>query len=157
MPLLRVNVVKGGPFSERVRYIAMLRRLIYVSRSMIGADPGEMDAILSSSIRQNTELEVTGVLWAHADNFAQVIEGAPDDIGQTMDRIRADRRHSHLEVLLDRPVLSRQFGDWSMRLAADDASSAHATAFMIGFAMGQRTASAKRLYEIVLEGGGQWS
>lgn len=136
------------------RYREMLRRLIYVSRSLIGADPEGMAAILSSSVRWNTELEVTGVLWAHSDNFAQVIEGEPDKVGRTMDRIGSDRRHVDIEVLLDRTVLSRQFGDWSMRLAADDVTSADATAFMIGFAMGQRTASAKRLYDTVLGGGG---
>ena len=117
---------------------------------MIGADPKEIEAILSSSIRCNTALEITGMLWADGDNFAQVIEGDPDNVGQTMGRIRADRRHTDIEVLLDRSVLSRQFGDWSMHQAADDAASSHATAFMIGFAMGERTASAKRLYEIVV-------
>jgi hypothetical protein len=67
-----------------------------------------------------------------------------------MSRIRADRQHTNIEVLLDRSVVSRQLGDWSMRQAADDAANAHATTFMIGFVMGEHTASAKRLYEIVV-------
>jgi hypothetical protein len=95
------------------------------------------------------------MLWTDGENFVQVIEGDPDHVGQTMDRIRADRRHTDIKVILDRSVLSRQFGDWSMRQAADDADSAQATAFMIGFAMGQRAGSGRRLYDIVVAGGGQ--
>jgi hypothetical protein len=74
-----------------------------------------MDAVLSTSIRRNAESALTGMLWADGKSFAQVLEGDPDDVGRTMERIREDRRHADIEVLLDRPVLSRQFGDWSMR------------------------------------------
>ena len=90
------------------------------------------------------------MLWADGASFAQVIEGGSDEVGSTMDRIRVDRRHTDIEVLLDRAVISRQFGTWSMRRAGDDDASAHGTTFMIGFAMGERTALAKRLYDIVM-------
>jgi hypothetical protein len=143
------------PISGFIRIYVMLRRLIYISNSLIGVDADQLDAILKSSSSWNAEHDVTGVLWAHPESFAQVLEGQPESVELTMDRIRADRRHSDIEGLLDRSVLSRQFGDWSMRLAADDTPTAQATAFMIGFAMGERTASAKRLYDIVLESGGQ--
>lgn len=128
----------------------MLRRVIYISRSVIGADPKGIAAIVSSSIRWNAEVKVTGMLWADGNSFAQVLEGDLHEVDLTMDRIRADRRHTEIDVLLDRAVLSRQFGDWSMRQAGDDAASAHGTTFMIGFAMGERTSSAQRLYEIVM-------
>jgi hypothetical protein len=95
------------------------------------------------------------MLWADGQSFAQVIEGSHDAVGQTMDRIRVDQRHTDIDVLLDRPVLSRQFGIWSMRRAGSDEASAHGTTFMIGFAMSQRTVSAKRLYQIVLASDGQ--
>ncbi len=132
----------------------MFRRIIYISRSLIGADPTEIEAVVSSSIRWNTSVEVTGMLWADGTNFAQVIEGGPDDVGSTMDRIRADHRHADIAVLLDRAVSSRQFGHWSMRQAGDDDASAPGTTFMIGFALGERTSSSKRLYEIVMASDG---
>lgn len=141
--------------SKMTRLDRMLRRIVYISRSLIGSDPNGLEEILSSSIRRNAEVAVTGMLWVGNDNFAQVIEGNPEDVGRAMDRIRADRRHTDIEVLLDRPVLSRQFGNWSMQHANDDAASAHGTTFMIGFALGKRTASAKRLYEIVVASDGQ--
>jgi hypothetical protein len=139
-----------GDESKVARLDKMLRRLIYLSRSLVGADPSALEPIVSSSIARNAEADVTGMLWADGQNFAQVIEGDFAEISETMDRIRADHRHTDLVVLLDRPVSSRQFGDWSMRLAADDVESSHATTFMIGFAMGERSASAKRLYEIIV-------
>jgi hypothetical protein len=80
------------------------------------------------------------MLWLDGANFAQVIEGDPDQVELTMERIRDDPRHADIEVLLDRSVLSRQFGTWSMRCAGSDEASAHGTCFMIGFAMVERTA-----------------
>jgi hypothetical protein len=127
----------------------MLRRIIYISKSLIGDDHEGIEAIMSSSIRRNGESGVTGMLWADGRNFAQVIEGEPDKAGMTMDRILADRRHTDVEVLLDRTVITRQFGSWSMRRGSDDDEAAPGTAFMIGFAIGERRASARRLYDIV--------
>ena len=90
------------------------------------------------------------MLWADGIGFAQVIEGGSEQVDSAMNRIRADRRHSDLEVLLDRAVSSRQFGDWSMRKAGNDDASASGTGFIIGYAMGERTRPARRLYEIVM-------
>jgi hypothetical protein len=136
------------------RSVLMTRRIIYTSRSLIGADPDGIAAIVSSSIRWNTEVGVTGMLWADGSSFAQVIEGTPDKVGATLDRIRTDRRHTDIEMLLDRVVLSRQFGSWSMQLAGDDEASTHGTAFLMGFARGERPEAARRLYEIILAVGG---
>jgi hypothetical protein len=132
----------------------MLHRLIYISRSLIGADPEGIDAIVLSSIKRNAAVEVTGMLWADGRSFAQVLEGTSDQVKLTMERIRTDHRHTDIVQLLDRPVLSRQFGSWAMRRAGDDEASAHGTTFMIGFAMGERTKSAERLYEIIVASDG---
>lgn len=132
----------------------MFRRVIYTSRSRVGADRDEIAAIVSSSTRWNEEVGVTGMLWADGQNFAQAIKGDAGAVLQTMDRIRADRRHGDIDVLLDRPVISRQFGSWSMRRAGDDEGSARGTVFMIGFAFSGTSASAERLYQIILASDG---
>jgi hypothetical protein len=140
--------------SDIIRSNVMLHRLIYISRSLIGADPEGIDAIVFSSIKRNAAAEVTGMLWADGRNFAQVIEGPGDQVKLTMESIRTDRRHTHIVELSSRPVRSRQFGSWSMRRAGDDEASAHGTTFMVGFAMGERTVAAKRLYDIVVASDG---
>jgi hypothetical protein len=144
----------NGTKSKIVRLELMLRRLVYTSRSLIGSDPRDVEAILASSNRRNAEVALTGMLWVHGDGFAQVIEGDPDNIRRAMDRIRRDHRHTDIAILLDRQVSSRQFGSWSMRRASDDEASAYGTTFMIGFALGERTAAARRLYEIVVASDG---
>lgn len=135
--------------TRRNRELAM-RRIIYISRSLVDGDPDAIAGIVAGSVAWNTTAGITGMLWSDGASFAQVIEGASDQIELTMERIRRDPSHTDITVLLDRSILSRQFGNWSMRCAGDDEASAHGTSFMIGFAMGERTAASKRLYEIVL-------
>lgn len=121
-----------------------MRRLIYTSRSLV--PPSEIDQIMASSLRNNDHVGVTGMLWAWDDWFAQVLEGDFEQVSATMRRIRADPRHTDIEVLLDREVMCRQFGSWSMREADDG----EATAFMVGFARCERSNGAQRLYDIVV-------
>jgi hypothetical protein len=128
----------------------LMRRIIYTSRSLIEGNLAELDAILAESIAWNTTAGITGMLWSDGKNLAQVIEGAHDEVGATMDRIRSDPRHTDIEMVLDRAVLSRQFGHWAMRRADDGEASTPCTAFLLGFARGERTASTKRLYEIII-------
>jgi hypothetical protein len=128
----------------------MLRRVIYISRSLIGGNADATSAIVASAMRENARAGITGMLWATADSFAQVIEGGPDEIGWAMDRIRADSRHTDIEVIVDRAVLSRQFGTWSMRRAGDDTPSIYNSAFLAGLALVERTDASRRLREIVL-------
>jgi hypothetical protein len=133
----------SGTNRGSARWVVM-RRLIYISRSLI--DACDITSIMSASIVRNEHVGITGMLWAADGYFAQVLEGDAKQVEATMSRIRADHRHTDINVLLDREVMSRQFGDWSMRYADDG----EATAFMIGFALGHRTAGAQRLYEIIV-------
>jgi hypothetical protein len=128
----------------------LMRRIIYTSRSLIEGNLAELDAIVAESIARNSNAGITGMLWSDGANFAQVIEGGHDEVGATMGRIRVDPRHTDIEMVLDRAVLSCQFGNWAMRRADDGASSTLSTTFLLGFALGERTASAKRLYEIII-------
>jgi hypothetical protein len=127
-----------------------MRRIIYTSRSLIEGDLAELDAIVSVSIACNTTAGITGMLWSDGANIAQVIEGDRDEVGATMDRIRVDPRHTDIDTVFDRSVMSRQFGDRAMRRANDGEASTRSTTFLLGFALGERTASAKRLYEFTI-------
>jgi hypothetical protein len=76
---------------------------------------GSPDAyILSNCQVKNRHKDVTGVL-AHADrNFAQVLEGRPEAVGDILQSILRDARHGDIRVLRDISVPQRRFGDWSM-------------------------------------------
>lgn len=126
-----------------------MRRLVYTSRSLIRSDSSELDAILTVSMARNRAAGITGMLWSDGTNFAQVLEGEPQAIDATMKRISADRRHSNIDIVLDRPVLRRQFGHWAMTRANDSVEGVSSTSFLIGFAVGERSASAKHLYNVL--------
>jgi hypothetical protein len=132
-----------------------MRRIIYISRSLTDGNLAELDAIVAGSIARNSKVGITGMLWSDGASFAQVIEGGDDEVGAAMDHIRADPRHTDIEIVLDRVIRSRQFGNWAMRRAADDKASTPSTTFLLGFALEEGTASAKRLYEIIITAEGQ--
>lgn len=91
-----------------------MRQLFYVSASTVTGDKGDLAGILEQS-RHNNALEgVTGLLWSDGAHFLQVLEGSPDSVGATFERISRDPRHSHIVVLHDREIEAREFGGWSM-------------------------------------------
>ena len=69
-----------------------------------------MDAAWS----RNGRLHVTGALIATDTRFAQVLEGSHAAIGELMDSIHRDRRHTQIEVVQDGVAMKRQFSDWSL-------------------------------------------
>jgi hypothetical protein len=95
-----------------------LHRLVYYSRNRIPGTPAELaaeiDAILASAQRNNSRIGVTGALIFNAGIFAQVLEGARDDVELTFERIQRDPRHGDVQVLAFGEVPSRGFPSWSM-------------------------------------------
>lgn len=91
-----------------------MRQLIYVSRATKPMESKDLWEILRASRRNNRTVGITGILLYDAMRFLQVIEGAPPRLDELLARLRHDARHSDLEVLLDRSLDAREFGDWSM-------------------------------------------
>jgi hypothetical protein len=95
-----------------------LYRLVYVSRNRIPGTPAEVlsevEAILATSQRTNAALNITGALIFNSGIFAQVLEGARQDIEPLIERILCDRRHGEPQVLMFDQVDERAFPDWSM-------------------------------------------
>jgi hypothetical protein len=99
---------------------AGLRRLIYTSQ----ANDHDLIDILRVSRANNGMDGVSGLLVAKQGVFVQVLEGSPESITTTFDRIRRDSRHSRVEVLSDTAENERVFADWAMAglKGEDDAS-----------------------------------
>ena len=98
-----------------------LFRIAYFSRSTIGPDPAdqarEIGHIVASARRNNLLVGVTGALLFSHGCFAQVLEGAREDVDLVFERVRGDRRHRDLRILQQGPVSARSFGDWWMAYA----------------------------------------
>jgi hypothetical protein len=87
-------------------------RVAYVSRSL--ATPSQVQRILATSRSNNSASDITGALLFSGGFFAQVLEGSPEPVAALMTAISADPRHEGVTLLLDKPVDSRRFPDWSL-------------------------------------------
>lgn len=91
-----------------------IRQLLYVSTACRRFDEDDLAAILRSSRDYNVLYSVTGILWSDGDRFIQVLEGPIASVGETYDRIIADKRHHSLMIIYDTLVAKRDFGSWLM-------------------------------------------
>lgn len=93
-----------------------LIQLIHVSDIMPGVGPDDFRDIFEASRRNNAALEITGVLCICGDRFIQVLEGPAEPVHAVLARLRTDRRHSGLLVILEAPIREREFSRWSLRI-----------------------------------------
>ena len=91
-----------------------LVQLFYVSRAATPYDGEVVKAILATSRRNNHRDDVTGCLLFSGRYFAQVLEGSTDVTSGRLDQISADPRHVDFQLLVERPIALRDYGDWSM-------------------------------------------
>ncbi len=95
-----------------------LVQLVYVSsltlRSRLSASI--FDEVEGHAKDFNEQHGITGTLCYGNGHFLQCIEGEKAKVAALTQRIFADHRHKHLEVLLLRQVSGRRFADWRMRL-----------------------------------------
>lgn len=105
-----------------------LHRLIYASRRPQGLsrDPeAEVRDILIGSIKNNRADAVTGLLVATSQWFLQGLEGPPEAVRRTYDRICTDSRHFDTVIRVSLSVETRLFPRWTM--CAPSMSDADAT------------------------------
>lgn len=114
-----------------------LRRILYVSRIADGVTDSTLRRIVARAQINNRRNDISGVLALAPGLFAQVLEGTPEAIGATLNRIQADDRHSDVRLVDDTPTDSRLFDRWSMELLVDDESASLATAVRDGARAGE--------------------
>ncbi|ADK99333.1 BLUF domain-containing protein [Brevundimonas subvibrioides] len=89
----------------------MLYRLIYISEAVgsTGASTLSIAQILGISERNNRRDHITSGVMFHDGWCLHAIEGARVDIDRLMRRLREDRRHTNIRVLVDKPIAERRF------------------------------------------------
>ncbi|HYO08464.1 MAG TPA: BLUF domain-containing protein [Tepidisphaeraceae bacterium] len=94
-----------------------LAQLVYVSRRgesiRSNAALGEL---VAASAAANRGRFITGVLLCGGDNLLQVLEGEREEIMYLFERIRGDRRHSAVQLLVCKDISRRLFPGWQMEL-----------------------------------------
>lgn len=88
--------------------------LVYASSAVTPLDDHQLGRLLDASRAKNAALDVTGMLLYRDGNFMQALEGDEDVVLELERRIRYDRRHRGVLRLLKRPIVEREFPEWSM-------------------------------------------
>jgi hypothetical protein len=88
--------------------------IVYISRAVVPLT--EKDALenLERFRARNQAKAITGVLLYQGGCFIQLLEGEEETVRETYARIRKDARHTSVFTLIDEPIESREFEDWSM-------------------------------------------
>ena len=92
--------------------------LVYISAAEYLMSDEELKGILEVSRKNNTNIQVTGLLLYHDGNFIQVLEGEKDTIRGLYDKIAIDNRHAYMFKMLEGTLEKRNFPDWSMGFKA---------------------------------------
>lgn len=90
--------------------------LIYVSRSRIVAvhRTTTLDDIQAVSVAHNSQHDITGLLIAGPEHFAQLLEGPRRAVDTVMARIAVDPRHYDVRIVRHVEVNERKCSFWRM-------------------------------------------
>ena len=88
--------------------------LVYISRSEMNFTGEQLLQLLEQSRHKNLGLQITGLLLYKDGNFMQLLEGEESVVRSLYQTISADHRHCNVNCLLEGPIESRQFPNWSM-------------------------------------------
>lgn len=97
-----------------------LIQLIYVSDAVEPFDNEQLVTMTTKAQAANASRDITGMLIYGGGHFLQVLEGRLDNVNGLFQKIRADARHHHVELLAMHPIEGRRFSHWSMQLANMD-------------------------------------
>ncbi len=116
----------ASPLSPAARPRAeKLCSVVYRSRAVGALSDYDLYELVQAAQARNAAESITGLMLYDEGRFYQWLEGPVANVGGLMRSIRADRRHTDIEILSDKPCTSRQFGDWKMRLATRGIRSIH--------------------------------
>lgn len=91
-----------------------MQRVIYASRATTRMSSTALMLMLAACRVRNEADGLTGLLLYSDESFLQVLEGDPEVVEATWERIQRDSRHHELRLLAQEPIRSRSFPDWSM-------------------------------------------
>lgn len=93
----------------------MLTTLIYRSQVKPDLRQASIDKLVLDAIIKNTENSITGILIYDGSAFFQVLEGEEAVIAELFRRIRDDKRHSSVVLLMQDYSACRRFGAAGMQ------------------------------------------
>lgn len=92
-----------------------LKRIIYVSERT-DVSNANLQKIITTSRKNNPQVEVTGCLVSGMNSYLQLLEGFETSVDQLYLKISKDTRHANIKILNEENIENRLFTTWSMRL-----------------------------------------
>ncbi len=89
-------------------------RLVYFSSATQAFDKKDLVELLTQSRINNKSLGVTGMLLYKEGDFMQILEGEKAVVLQLLEKIKKDKRHNSLIVVLEEEADDSVFSEWSM-------------------------------------------
>ena len=91
--------------------------LVYASAGVSNWSPEQVQDMLIGFREKNASLDVTGMLLYKDGSFLQALEGDEAVVRDLYATIAVDDRHQQVTLIIELPVETRSFSDWSMGLA----------------------------------------
>ena len=92
----------------------MLSRLVYKSKRVLPFGEMQIDEILTLAHRNNSELDITGILLYDKLNFVQYLEGPAEHLNFLFEKLKVDARHTQVRSIMFGPAKRRLFPSWVM-------------------------------------------
>ena len=91
-----------------------LQTLLYVSDAAPNLPPGSVEALTHRARERNRLDEISGLLVFDGLRFAQLVEGPASRMGELLERLMHDPRHTNVQILAREPLPARRFADWQL-------------------------------------------
>jgi len=97
-----------------------LSAIVYRSRAVEVFSDIDLFYLLAHARENNAKLGLSGIVIYDRGHFFQWLEGNDEPLGRVWNAIRADPRHTDVQVLIDQQIPTRLFAGWSMQFAHRD-------------------------------------
>ncbi|MCA9313231.1 BLUF domain-containing protein, partial [Candidatus Saccharibacteria bacterium] len=98
----------------------MLYTKCYISNSVDLWNKNQLDTLFLFAKTQNVFQNITGLLLYNEGTFLQVLEGEKDMVDSLLSKIKLDKRHNQLTVMMDRSIKHRLFKNFQTGLVSSN-------------------------------------
>jgi hypothetical protein len=92
----------------------MFYQLIYVSRVVEPLSSADLKSLVVHARNFNSIHHITGILFYDGEHFAQVLEGAREEVESLYARIQQDSRHRQVTIVTRTTRSRREYPHWGM-------------------------------------------
>lgn len=90
----------------------MLHTVCYISNAVSLWQHTQLENLFSYTKKQNVVMDVTGLLLYNEGTFVQVLEGEGKIVHSLFSKIKSDKRHNQITLMMDREIDQRLFNSY---------------------------------------------